>query len=161
MPSSVTYSSTRGGERNLDFRTVVMQGLAKDRGLFVPDTIPTITDTELQQWKDLSYAQVAVNVIAKFVQEDQVPTKVLQDIVTKSCAAFSAPDVTPLVTVHGHSILVRLINVARSFFFCFVVCMCKACYRCRNTDPSLQTFFSRAQSGRFLLCVIYLIHTHL
>jgi threonine synthase len=106
MPS-VTYSSTRGGEKNLDFRTVVMQGLAKDRGLFVPDTIPTITPADLQQWRDLSYAEVAVQVIGKFVQDDQVPTSVLRDIVTKSCAAFASPDVTPLVAVHGHSILVR------------------------------------------------------
>jgi hypothetical protein len=67
---------------------------------------------------------VAVNVIAKFVQEDQVPTKVLQDIVTKSCAAFSAPDVTPLVTVHGHSILVCY-YYRGPFFVCVIVCICR------------------------------------
>ena len=48
--SSVTYSSTRGGQTNVDFRTVVMQGLARDRGLFVPDSIPTVTKDQLRAW---------------------------------------------------------------------------------------------------------------
>lgn len=108
LMSSVTYSSTRGGETKLDFRTVVMQGLANDKGLFVPDSIPIITDDDLKEWQNLSFADMAVKVIAKFVQEDQVPAPILRDIVHKSCAAFtSAPDVTPLVSVHGHSVLVR------------------------------------------------------
>ena len=105
MPS-VTYSSTRGGQTNLDFRTVVMTGLARDRGLFVPDTIPQVTPEELESWRSLSYPELATNVISKFVQEDQVPADKLKDIVTRSCAAFRHEDVTPVVSVGGHKILV-------------------------------------------------------
>jgi len=106
MPS-VTYSSTRGGQKHLDFRHVVMQGLAHDRGLFVPDSIPSVSLNELESWKALSYADLAVKVISKFVQEDQVPASKLKEIITKSCAAFRSPDVTPIVPVGGHHILVR------------------------------------------------------
>jgi len=106
-PASVTYSSTRGGQKHIDFRTVVMQGLGHDRGLFVPDTMPTVTAEELQAWRSLSYTDLAVQVIRKFVQDDQVPYNVLVDIVTRSCAAFRHPDVTPVVQVNGHAILVR------------------------------------------------------
>jgi hypothetical protein len=104
---SVTYSSTRGGEKGLDFRTVVMQGLARDRGLFVPDTMPSVSPEELASWRGLSYADLAVCVIRKFVGDDQVPEAKLRDIVHRSCAAFRHKDVTPVVPVAGHAILVR------------------------------------------------------
>lgn len=105
---SVTYSSTRGGQTNLDFRTVVMTGLAHDRGLFVPDTMPTVTAQELEEWKDLGYSDLAVNVLRKFVKEDQVPLAKLQDIVKRSCDAFRHEEVTPVVKVGGHYIMVCL-----------------------------------------------------
>ncbi|KAG7346272.1 threonine synthase [Nitzschia inconspicua] len=104
MPS-VTYSSTRGGQKNLDFRTVVMTGLARDKGLFVPDAIPQVTKDELESWRTLKYPDLAVKVISKFVQEDQVPAEKLEDIVKRSCAAFRHEDVTPVVSVGGHKIL--------------------------------------------------------
>jgi len=106
--TSVTYSSTRGGQKNLSFRDVVMQGLAHDRGLFVPDSFPRVTSEELESWRNLSYADLAVNVIAKFVQDDQVPRDKLEDIVKRSCAAFRCDEVTPIVYKGGLSILVGL-----------------------------------------------------
>ena len=107
MPQSITYSSTRGGQKHLDFRTVVMQGLARDRGLFVPDEFPTVSKAELAAWKDLTYPELAVQVISKFVGTDQVPADKLKEIVTRACAAFRVKDVTPVVSVGGHAILVR------------------------------------------------------
>lgn len=104
---SVTYSSTRGGQKNLDFRSVVMQGLAHDRGLFVPDSMPTVAKDELESWRSLSFPDLAVKVISKFVKEDQVPAAKLEDIVKRSCAAFRSADVTPVVSVGGHYVLVR------------------------------------------------------
>lgn len=106
MPS-VTYSSTRGCEsqKNLSFRDVVMSGLAHDRGLFVPDSFPTVSKSELESWRSLSYPDLAVEVISKFVEEDQVPKKKLEDIVKRSCAAFRSDDVTPVIEKGGHYIL--------------------------------------------------------
>jgi threonine synthase len=106
-PASVTYSSTRGGQRGLDFRTVVMQGLARDRGLFVPDSVPSVSPGELESWRALPFAELAVRVIRKFVQEDQVPEAKLREIVHRSCGAFRHKDVTPVVSAGGHAILVR------------------------------------------------------
>lgn len=104
--SSITYSSTRGGQKNLDFRTVVMTGLAHDRGLFIPDSLPDVTKEELESWRSLSYPDLAVNVISKFVKEDQVPGEKLEDIVKRSCAAFRHEDVTPVIKIGGHAVLV-------------------------------------------------------
>eukprot|EP00559_Dactyliosolen_fragilissimus_P007470 CAMPEP_0184870238 /NCGR_PEP_ID=MMETSP0580-20130426/36887_1 /TAXON_ID=1118495 /ORGANISM="Dactyliosolen fragilissimus" /LENGTH=518 /DNA_ID=CAMNT_0027372219 /DNA_START=51 /DNA_END=1607 /DNA_ORIENTATION=- len=105
MKSGITYSSTRGTQKNLSFRSVVMQGLAHDRGLFVPDSFPTVTKEELQAWRPLSYSDLAVEVISKFVGEDDVPRANLVDIVKRSCAAFRSDEVTPVIEVNGHHVL--------------------------------------------------------
>jgi threonine synthase len=115
MESSVTYSSTRGGQKGLDFRTVVMQGLARDRGLFVPDRMPSVSPSEIEAWRALSYADLAVSVIRRFVSDDQVPERKLREIVHKSCGAFRHADVTPVVNVNGHAVLVRSATTCRVF----------------------------------------------
>jgi threonine synthase len=104
---STTYSSTRGcpSQKSISFRDAVMRGLAHDRGLFVPDSFPTVSPEELESWRSLNYADLATNVIGKFVQDDQVPRDVLEDIVKRSCAAFRSEEVTPLIKVDGHYIL--------------------------------------------------------
>lgn len=107
--TSITYTSTRGGQPNSDFRTVVMTGLAHDRGLFVPDSFPTVDAEELESWRGLDYPGVAVKVISKFVQDDQVPADKMDDIVRRSCAAFRHEDVTPVISVGGHKVLVSRI----------------------------------------------------
>jgi len=103
---AITYSSTRGGQKNLSFRDVVMIGLAHDRGLFVPDTFPTVTPEELESWRSLNYSDLATNVIRKFVGEEDVPFEELKRIVKVSCDAFREDDVTPVIEMNGHFILV-------------------------------------------------------
>ena len=92
-----------------------MRGLSHDRGLFVPDSFPTVTSEELESWRDLSYADLAVEVIGKFVKDDEVPRHVLEGIVKRSCGAFRSADVTPLVKVEGHYVLVSMISFLESF----------------------------------------------
>jgi threonine synthase len=82
-----------------------MQGLAHDRGLFVPDSFPVVTKAELESWRSLPYPELAIKVISKFVEDDQVPKKKLEEIVKKSCAAFRSPEVTPVTEVGGHFVL--------------------------------------------------------
>ena len=93
-----------------------MRGLAHDRGLFVPDSFPTVSKEEIESWRSLSYADLAIEVIAKFVSEEDVPRKNLEDIVRRSCAAFRSEDVTPVVDVGGHAVLV-------SFKNCLLTCI--------------------------------------
>jgi len=86
-----------------------MTGLAHDRGLFVPDSFPTVTAEELESWRSLSYAELATEVIGKYVKEDEVPKDVLADIVGRSCGAFRSKEVTPLVKVDDHYVLVSIL----------------------------------------------------
>lgn len=46
---SVRYTSTRGKQSNLSFEEVVLNGLANDKGLFVPCEVPIFTLAEIEQ----------------------------------------------------------------------------------------------------------------
>ena len=43
------YSSTRGLQKNLSYNDVLLQGLARDGGLFVPNELPVFTNDELKK----------------------------------------------------------------------------------------------------------------
>eukprot|EP00981_Chlorochromonas_danica_P003233 scaffold633_cov288-Ochromonas_danica.AAC.68 len=45
---SVRYRTTRGLEKNVSFEEVVLGGLGKDRGLFVPETVPKLSKKEIE-----------------------------------------------------------------------------------------------------------------
>ena len=89
------YLSTRGGVNNLDFGDVVLAGLARDGGLFLPEIYPDVSN-KLETWTDLSYQQLAVEVMLPFV-EPTLNREQLTTLVDKSYATFSNDDVTPLV----------------------------------------------------------------
>lgn len=46
---TVKYKSTRGVENNLSFEQVVLNGLAIDKGLYVPETIPQISMSQIEK----------------------------------------------------------------------------------------------------------------
>lgn len=47
--SATSYCSTRGGAKGVSFEDVVLGGLAEDRGLYVPETLPTVSAEELAE----------------------------------------------------------------------------------------------------------------
>ena len=61
------YSSTRGNDNNINFVQVMLNGLAKDGGLYVPNNIPKISKKKLQELKNLSYVDLAYEVTKDFV----------------------------------------------------------------------------------------------
>jgi len=104
---STTYSSTRGSpnQKSLSFSQVVMTGLAHDRGLFVPDTIPQVSLDTVESWRGLSYADMSTELLSLYIKDDEIPKGDLRKIVTKACGAFRSNDVTPLVKIGDHYVL--------------------------------------------------------
>ena len=96
MPRT-TYMSTRGGEKGLTFEEVVLGGLAKDTGLYVPEEIPTITLDEIEDMRSMSFTDLAYTVISKFVSEEDISAASLKDIVTRSFSKFRTPEAVPCV----------------------------------------------------------------
>jgi threonine synthase len=61
------YVSTRGTAPTLEFEDVVLAGLARDGGLYVPGEWPSIDADTLGSWETLSYPDLAVEVMKPFV----------------------------------------------------------------------------------------------
>jgi len=88
------YISTRGGIEPLGFKDAVMMGLARDGGLLLPETLPTIEASVLDRWQNLPYQYLAREVLALFI--DDIPENDLEDLVERSYATFAHPQVTPV-----------------------------------------------------------------
>jgi threonine synthase len=66
-----------------------------DGGLLLPDEIPKIDNETFTAWQTLSYPALAFHVMSRFI--DDIPESELQDLINKSYATFSTPEVAPLV----------------------------------------------------------------
>jgi threonine synthase len=88
------YLSTRGGVPPMLFAQAVMMGLAEDGGLLLPRTIPRIGTETLAAWQKLNYAELAFEVMSRFV--DDIPSSDLRDIIFRSYGSFTHQEVTPL-----------------------------------------------------------------
>jgi threonine synthase len=89
------YVSTRGETAPVDFKTAVMNGLAADGGLFVPENIPQVRD-KLRGWPRLTYQELAVEIFRLFCD---LPYRRLEEIVDRTYSVFSSPEIAPLVRV--------------------------------------------------------------
>ncbi len=88
------YISTRGGIEPLGFKDAVMMGLARDGGLILPETLPTVDASALDRWKNLPYQYLAREVLSLFI--DDIPEHDLEELVDRSYATFAHPQVTPV-----------------------------------------------------------------
>jgi threonine synthase len=91
----VKYISTRGQAPAVSFEEVVLTGLAPDGGLYIPASLPAITVQQLQAWRQLSYAELAFEIIRLFV-DGAIPDNKLRVMINESYAGFSNSDVAPL-----------------------------------------------------------------
>lgn len=97
------YLSTRGGISPLPFSQAVMMGLATDGGLLLPRNIPRIGGETFNSWNDLSYTELAFEIMSRFI--DDIPSSDLRDLIEKSYSTFECAEVTPLVHVGSLHIL--------------------------------------------------------
>lgn len=93
------YISTRGATAHKSFSEVLLMGLAPDGGLMLPDHYPQISEQTLQQWRGLSYTELAFEVMSLFVTD--IPAADLRDIInrTYTAAAFGTAEITPVRTL--------------------------------------------------------------
>ena len=97
------YISTRGQSAPQAFCDILLGGLAPDGGLYLPESYPQITRAELDAWRQLSYADLAFEILSKFI--DDIPAADLKAIVSKTYTADvyrftrnggNAAEITPL-----------------------------------------------------------------
>jgi len=97
------YISTRGGIAPVPFREAVMMGLATDGGLLLPESIPVIDRTTLDEWKKYSYQELALAIISLYA--DDIPSPDLKRLIDRSYDSFTNPEITPVVEKNGVHIL--------------------------------------------------------
>ncbi|WP_244825199.1 MULTISPECIES: threonine synthase [unclassified Caballeronia] len=104
----MNYISTRGAGSNErhTFSDILLGGLAKDGGLYLPAEYPRVSADELARWRTLSYADLAFEVLSKF--SDDIPADDLRSLTRKTYVAQvysnvrheeSAAQITPLKTL--------------------------------------------------------------
>jgi len=101
------YISTRGGGEPQTFEQVLLTGLAPDGGLYVPTDLPQIDATQMADWKNLSYVDLAVEVVAPFVG-DALPRSELERIIAESYAEFDHPEIAPVTELGDNEYLLEL-----------------------------------------------------
>jgi threonine synthase len=94
----VRYVSTRGGMAPQGFADVLLEGLAPDGGLVVPEAYPRVTHADLAAWRELSYADLAFEVLRRFV--DDLPPEDLKAMLARTYTrfVFGHDEVTPVRT---------------------------------------------------------------
>ncbi len=90
------YVSTRGGVDPLPFKDILLEGLAPDGGLFVPESVPKLTADELQAMRSMTYPELALAVMGRFI--DDIPLADLTDLINRTYTyeAFGSDDITPV-----------------------------------------------------------------
>ncbi|MGG2044730.1 threonine synthase [Burkholderia gladioli] len=104
----MNYISTRGagiGERHT-FSDILLGGLAKDGGLYLPAEYPRVSAGELARWRELPYAELAFEVLSKF--SDDISAEDLRELTRRTYRAEvyantrhgeNAADITPIKTL--------------------------------------------------------------
>lgn len=89
------YISTRGGDAGAGFDQALLNGLAGDGGLYVPETWPDLPEDLLNTERTTSYAEISGQILKAFAG-DALPEHALTNAAEKAAASFSHPAVTPL-----------------------------------------------------------------
>ena len=99
------YVSTRGGGVPQRFSDILLEGLAPDGGLYVPESYP---QADLAAWRGLGYPGLATAILRRFM--DDVPD--LESLVgrTYARAIFGSDDIVPLKTLEPGLHLLGLSN---------------------------------------------------
>ena len=103
------YISTRGEAPTLGFDDVLLAGLARDGGLYVPETWPKLKPDAIAALAGRPFAEVAVEVIHPFVG-DALSHDELHRMTEEAYARFGHAAVTPLVQIAPNRFVLELFH---------------------------------------------------
>lgn len=103
------YISTRGSAPELSFEDTMLTGLARDGGLYVPKSIPTLSKNNIRSMVGLSYEEIAFRVMRPFVG-DNFSDEEFFEIIQKSYAGFGHSARAPLVQLESNHFLLELFH---------------------------------------------------
>ncbi|UYV38511.1 threonine synthase [Rhodobacteraceae bacterium D3-12] len=99
------YISTRGTAPVLSFEDAMLTGLARDGGLYLPETIPTLSRDEIAALGGLSYQETAFRIMRPYLG-DTFSDDEFRTIIAKAYEGFNHAAYAPLVQLApGHFLL--------------------------------------------------------
>jgi len=105
----VKYVSTRGEAERLGFTEVLLAGLARDGGLYVPEAWPHLGEREVAALAGLSYAEAAFRVLSPYLRE-AVDAPDFRAMLEAAYATFAHPATVPLVQIGPNDFLLELFH---------------------------------------------------
>ncbi len=103
------YVSTRGTAPVLSFDEVILTGLARDGGLYVPEIWPEFSKAEIASWKGFSYTKLALEVMTPFVG-DSISRDELSNVIADAYRHFKTDEVASLVNMGAEEWLMELFH---------------------------------------------------
>ena len=94
------YLSTRGHPERRHFCEILLEGLAPDGGLYLPESYPLVDPLTLDQWRHTyqtqGYADLAFEILSRFI--DDIPADDLRSLCRKTYteAVFGTPQIVPV-----------------------------------------------------------------
>jgi threonine synthase len=90
------YLSTRGDPARRHFCEILLEGLAPDGGLYLPEHYPQVDAATLAKWRGLPYHELAFEVLSLYI--DDIPAGDLRAICRKTYSAevFGTNEIVPL-----------------------------------------------------------------
>ena len=98
------YISTRNSSKTFEFKDVFIKGLADDGGLFIPKSFNKFSKSDIDEFKDLNYQELAKKIIYPFIGNFMNEND-LSKIIDKSYSVFRKKNVVNLVKVGDRSVL--------------------------------------------------------
>ena len=104
------YLSTRGAPDRKRFCEILLEGLAPDGGLYLPESYPKVDDATLTKWRGLPYADLAFEILSLYI--DDIPAEDLRAICRKTYteAVFGTKAIVPLKKLEDGFYLEALSN---------------------------------------------------
>ena len=104
------YSSTRGNDKNINFVQAMLNGLAKDGGLYIPNKIPKISQKKLQELRTLSYVDLAYEVTKEFVVSRDISRKEYKLILKKTYNKKFGDEIINIDRLNKNEFILNLFN---------------------------------------------------
>ena len=113
------YCSTRDPhKREKTFSEIVLEGLAPDRGLYIPKHIPRLESTTLERWKTKNYRELLVELLRLYAPELEDNTGCrFSELVEPGYSAFREPEVTALRRLGRSSVYIGELFHGPSYAF--------------------------------------------
>ena len=103
------YVSTRGRAPVLTFEDAMLTGLARDGGLYVPETVPTLTHGDIAALAGLPYEEVAFRIMWPFIGDTFTDAE-FGDIIARAYAGFGHDARAPMVQTGPNQFLLELFH---------------------------------------------------